>query len=391
MSNNVQQVGTKQGSREFYSQLEGLRGVAVFLVMISHFVINQYLVQYQFLVLGSWGVNLFFVLSGFLITEILLKDIYHEEGNKKILKKFYIRRTLRIFPIYYLSILVLYFLNVENSDQATVYAATYTYNWYHFITGASSPAMAHFWSLCVEEQFYLIWPMLLIIVKPRHHLKLIIIMMAIGFGSRLLYVGLHLHNYSDFVYTTIACLDCLGMGALLAWLKLNNPEFLRKILKHSSVPVLLTIITVAVSRAGNEIFYITSTLLTALVGFYIIGNGAMHRFTFFGKLLDNKQLRYVGRISYGVYVYHWIFFVLLHDSIVAWLRAMLAEVPALAVLKANVYVLLFVVFVAITVAAAYISYKIIELPVIRLRSFFEKADEVKGGDTEETIVGRSGG
>ena len=377
MSNSSKPGGTKPGNREFYSQLEGLRGVAVFLVMISHFVVNPYLPQYQNLAFGFWGVNLFFVLSGFLITEILLNDVYNELGRGPILKKFYIRRTLRIFPIYYLSILVLYFANAEGAREATIYAATYTYNWYNFLTGEFVIPMSHFWSLCVEEQFYLIWPMLLIITPPRHHLKLIILMLAIGFGSRLLYVGLHMENYSKYVYTTPACFDCLGMGALLAWLKINRPEVLRRVLKPWAMPVVFVALGILVCVVGHEFFYILGMLFTAIVGFYLIGNGSVHKPTYFGKMLNNGLLRFTGKISYGVYVYHWILFTLFHDAIAGWLRDVLSSIPGLAILKYNVYIPVFIVMVLFTLAVSYVSFTFIELPVMRLRGYFEKPRETK--------------
>lgn len=94
-------------NKQYYGQLDGLRAVAVMLVIISHFIIVPSYPGLLFLKFGFWGVNIFFVLSGFLITEILLNDIGTMSAGK-LLKKFYIRRTLRIFPIYYLTLAVLF-------------------------------------------------------------------------------------------------------------------------------------------------------------------------------------------------------------------------------------------------------------------------------------------
>lgn len=287
-----------------------------------------------------------------------------------------------VTPIYYLSIFLLYFINAEGAREATAYAATYTYNWYNFLTGEQAVVMSHFWSLCVEEQFYLVWPMLLIITPARHHLKLIILMLAIGLGSRAVYVGLHLENYSKFVYTTPACFDCLGIGALLAWLKINRPNLLDRLLKPWLLPVAFTALGIMVCLAGHELFYIFGMLFTAVVGFYIIGNGALHKSTYFGTLLNTRFLRFTGKISYGVYVYHWILFALFHDAIAGWLKGVFGSVPALALLQYNVYIPVFIVMVLFTLAVSWLSFKVIELPVMRLRSYLEKPD--KGGAAKAT-------
>ncbi len=147
-----------------FKQLDGLRFVAVFLVLIIHFatIIGMHFSA------GYYGVELFFVISGFLITTILLKT---EEPFGIAYKKFIGRRTLRIFPIYYLTIFILFIIGNKYVHEYLIYCLTYTYNYIYFKVPVNS--ISHFWSLGVEEQFYLFWPFL--ILSLRNNLKLLTI------------------------------------------------------------------------------------------------------------------------------------------------------------------------------------------------------------------------
>ena len=123
--------------RSFYPYIEGFRGLAVLLVLLSHWLIIEYFPNFTFLKLGFLGVNFFFVLSGFLITEILLIEIHNKVKSKTILKNFFAKRTLRIFPIYYLTIIVLALFNVRESVNLLPWTLTYSLNigqnWYAYM------------------------------------------------------------------------------------------------------------------------------------------------------------------------------------------------------------------------------------------------------------------
>ena len=361
--------------KQFYSQLEGLRGVAILLVILSHFLIVPVFPDLLFLQLGFWGVNLFFVLSGFLITEILLQDIYRDLTPRQIFKKFYARRTLRIFPIYYLLIIMLCLFNVEDSRDVAVYTLTYTHNIAEF-SGIHSELFCHFWSLCVEEQFYLIWPLLLILVNRKHHLLLISIMIFIGISSRVWYIGAGLPNYPDFIWLTPACFDCLGAGALLAWMKLNRESMLMQVLKKQSLPVICTLVALIVAiQAGSPIdtsksFNIVARLLIALVGFFLVGAGAFNMPTYFSKFSNINFFKSIGRISYGLYVYHMMFYVLFNEWIRTSVKDMIPDGSILAVLKYNTYIPSFIILTSASILLSYLSFVIIEKPILKLKSRF---------------------
>lgn len=146
-----------------------LRSLAVFFVIITHWGPNDFSspvftsIYQKIMPNGVFGVDLFFVLSGYLITQILLTARINAGGvNKlKIIKAFYIRRALRISPIYYLLIIIVILLKDQFVINHILYFITYTSNFLVFKT-RSWVSITHTWSLSVEEQFYLIWPWVMI-------------------------------------------------------------------------------------------------------------------------------------------------------------------------------------------------------------------------------------
>ena len=141
----------------YFHELDVLRAISVIFVLMEHWGISRGLP------LGMIGVQTFFVLSGFLITNILLNQKENDNSFSSNLKTFYIRRSLRIFPIFYITIVILYLLNAFNVRDEIIYHLTYTSNIPLFLNLEWSNKPVHFWSLAVEEQFYLIWPTLILL------------------------------------------------------------------------------------------------------------------------------------------------------------------------------------------------------------------------------------
>ncbi len=148
--------------KDFIPELDGLRGIAVLMVLWVHLPMDSLGETIeglrQAVVPGGVGVDLFFVLSGFLITRILLVD--REQGRS--LRNFLIRRFLRIFPIYYLLLAI---LAAWMSWEEIVACATYTSN-YLFLFKSRTSLLEHTWSLAVEEHFYLLWPPVVVFLRP---------------------------------------------------------------------------------------------------------------------------------------------------------------------------------------------------------------------------------
>ncbi len=358
-------------SKLFYPALEGFRGVAVVMVLISHFIIIHYAPKLIFLNLGYIGVNFFFVLSGFLITESLLLAIYGNE--KSILSNFYMRRTLRIFPIYYLSIGVLFFtLKSEAFNQVLPWALSYTYNIGRLWFGADSIYLSHFWSLCVEEQFYLLWPLLLILVHRRQHIYVFLSAILLSIMIKSIYVSMALPNAGDFILAfTGSSIDALALGGFLAYVKLVHPGHLQKFLKSSWIPLVLlgvfwSILYMAASP--TPLFYsVLGRLWTGGIAFFVIGWGAVGNQNTITKLLSGSLIRFIGRISYGLYVYHWIIYMLLHNQFDLYWMSLRHYLGFLAYHK-WMFSFLFFSFLSLLISA--ISFYWIERPLLSLKKRF---------------------
>jgi len=355
----------------YYNKLDGLRTLAVFGVMVSHWIELDFV---KTLGLGFWGVNLFFVLSGFLITEILLKQIYQKQQVGKLLKKFYIKRTLRIFPIYYLVIIFAFIINLDGSRVFSGYSFTYTLNFYNSFTGDVGASLSHIWSLCVEEQFYLLWPFILVVIKPVHYKKLIIAAIGAALLFRFIIFLINIPHYNIINYRMMpGCMDSLGFGALLAYLKLNRPEWIVSFLKKSIIPVTSLLLFIIIVFFLKKYIFFSEVFLRFLVSvcsFFLIGNALFHMNNSFGKFLENRIVKYLGKISYGLYLYHLLVSSLLSDWFNTYWKSIRTLLPGK--LEYNSYILSFPLYLSITILIASLSYFIIERPFLRTKEKLEK-------------------
>jgi peptidoglycan/LPS O-acetylase OafA/YrhL len=301
-------------------QLDSLRALALFGVMFEHFVpesiYRSFLSFWKPPYTLEWGsgVSLFFVLSGFLITGILLRcrEIVslNKQSIKFTLQRFYIRRFLRIFPIYYLTLAVtaIIFKQVRNDF---FWHLTYTTNISVFIHDAYNQYATHFWTLAMEEQFYLAWPIIILFLPQKQLLKAILITIFLAPLFRFIgYYSLHLSITQISVFP-LASLDSLGLGALLAFYTHNVNKF-----KHAKENLckfglwiclpLLTSFTIYSFAFGGTVLLNTLIKPSILSVFFVwLVNGAAKGFGGLpGKFLELKPLVFIGKISYGIYVYH---------------------------------------------------------------------------------------
>lgn len=312
--------------KDHVPELDGLRGIAVLLVIWVHLpvgALGETVKAIRGVVLpGDFGVDLFFVLSGFLITRILLVDC----GNAVPLRYFVMRRFLRIFPIYYLSILIL--LPHMNWQQVLT-CATYTSN-FGFMAMDEHGPLAHSWSLAIEEHYYLLWPPIVALLSPRASRRVIL------FGVFPLAIGSLLWAYSgpawgeraqamkEFVFRSSTIrFASLGLGGLLAYGEQRIRDSralaftliaagvamwwvfsLRGMAKLGLVHDLLAIPSVngdlnAVNLGLSVIGFPCLSLALVVSGIAWSRSRAPHT-----MLLRAAPLRAVGRISYGLYIYH---------------------------------------------------------------------------------------
>lgn len=326
----------------YYAALDGLRAVAVLMVFCQHYgAVKAWVFGW-----GWTGVDIFFVLSGFLITGIL----YDSRQRLHRYRDFYIRRTLRIFPLYYavwLAVLLLapvahwqwnwrwalwpaYIGNYARFLFLNVPGDPYQFDRLTFGSGLQqyfgSPMhlyIGHFWSLCVEEQFYLVWPCIVYTVRKRETLIRIcvgvIVCMPLLRWLIILVVSSQMLRMELLYRSLPTRLDALLIGGLVALL-LRGPEqvwlrrWRRYLLGYTSV-LFVAAYTVCV-RVVGLLFYGSATNWIGIFGFTLIDLFAaaiilecIHPGSVLGKLLSWSWLRVLGTISYGFYVYH----DLLHD------------------------------------------------------------------------------
>lgn len=292
----------------YYKTLDSIRAFAVFLVIFSHWVHNDIVLALHF---GDAGVDIFFVLSGFLITHNLLKEKKDSSNNLGIkfkhLKNFIFRRSLRIFPIYYVLILVLALVGTEtytSIGENLAYYLSYTSNILFFRTQQWDGMLSHLWSLAVEEQFYLIWPWLIIFVPEKHVFKVIIGSFIFGILST--FVLKAIFPGKDMLdVLTPTCFDAFSLGGIWAYLKVYQTEKI----EHYKRAFLKIGILCFVFFLFREIYQFDplipnrtfiSVIALALIIFAIeFNNTWVHNF-----ILENRFLIFIGKISYGVYLFH---------------------------------------------------------------------------------------
>jgi peptidoglycan/LPS O-acetylase OafA/YrhL len=360
--------------------LDGLRGVAIALVFLHHTSVvvgpwNTARTEFDrvcaMLGFAGWcGVDLFFVLSGYLITGVLLDA----RGRPHYFRNFYARRALRIFPLYY-GVLTLVALAaasglVRGPDSFLWYWA-YLENWLYVANGAFSSTLAHFWSLAVEEQFYLFWPALLYWTPRRWLLGAVAVAIPLALVAR---TALSLAIRDDSArtvatYVATPCrIDALALGGALA-VALRSERW-RDVVRRAAAPVFLgsgaAIAAVFLLRGGLAIrdpwvHTVGFSLLAFFFGALLVLAVSSPRDSRTARALSLRPLRWIGVVSYGIYVVHWIVLQRFGDAF-----RLPPEVPFLFRHLATAAV--FAVPVLLLAAASWYAF---ERPILRWKSRFE--------------------
>jgi peptidoglycan/LPS O-acetylase OafA/YrhL len=297
---------------KYMHQLDSLRAIAVIAVLAWHF--NLFTHTRAHLNTGEIGVSLFFVLSGFLITQILLKyrqDVANGDDTPgDIFKKFYIRRTLRIFPIYYITIIAICVLNYGNARSNFFWNLAYLANVKVSLDGIWSHSIAHFWSLSVEEQFYLLWPWLIFYTPKKYLVKSIYCTIAIAPLSRLFFAIFIPNNDIVGYASTFCCLDFLGFGGLLAlftFYKVDSHIQKERLVRSGlfiGAPLFMLLLTCKMAFETPSYLTFFSGTAEALFYVWLISRASENMSGFIGSILDFKPLVKLGKISYGMYLFH---------------------------------------------------------------------------------------
>ncbi|WP_167138298.1 acyltransferase family protein [Diaminobutyricimonas sp. TR449] len=348
--------------------LDGLRSVAVVLVLVYHL--------FPLLLPGGYlGVDIFFVISGFLITTLLLRE--HERTGRIALGSFWRRRARRLLPAIGLLVVVCGGIAWLIGGDVLVKlgwqvlgATTFSFNWLSIADGSSyfadtTPELfRNLWSLAVEEQFYLLWPLavlaLLAIPRRRRQIRTSIVLgltlasaiamavLAAPDDATRVYFGTDTHSFGLLLGAALAFASARWPQRELEW-----PRPLRLALTAAGWPALLGLVALAILMPADTAFpyrggLVLVAVLTTTVIAASITPGAR-----IGEWLDNRPMRWLGERSYGLYLWHWPVLVLLGAAVPAW-----HQDPA-------GHWLLGIVALAISVAAAVLSYRFVEQPIRR--------------------------
>jgi peptidoglycan/LPS O-acetylase OafA/YrhL len=373
----------------YVPELDGLRGLAILLVMLFHFVaimpVGWSERSLACKIIGrigasGWcGVDLFFVLSGFLITGIL----HDTRGSTRYLTTFYARRALRIFPLYYAVLLAVFFVypwvlprsaQMPGPPDQQWWYWLYCVNFLRALHGPSSCntsglSLEHFWSLAVEEQFYLIWPFVILAFNRLAARRACLILVGIAFVSRMIFVlrgdwcaaymltpcridALAAGSYTALVMRSgatqsmprLARLGALGSGVILAAFVLRGHGFL--LLGDPAVQI--------VGYPLLSVFFVSGVILAVSPS-----NTGIYK-----ACLRSSFLAFFGKYSYGIYVYHFLLF--------GWLRRVLPIDALVTVVGPNVVAVLLYVLICATLssAVAYLSWNLYERYFVVAKKFF---------------------
>ncbi len=345
--------------------LDGIRGIAILLVLGMH-------TQIAFLQGGFIGVEVFFVLSGFLITTILLKEF--DTSGRIDFRNFYIRRFLRLFPALILMLIVLntFTLLFQTSEiqtaalKGSLVTLFYLSNWVRALNLFDLVYLQHTWSLAIEEQFYIIFPLLLTtLLRLFSQKRVILIIAGLSLFSWLWRVVLTSQGATmarvNFGLDTR--LDGLLMGCVLALVLASTAyrplkQVMRRVRYFASFLALgacCTILYCAIT--ANEAHALTYEIMLSLVSSstcFLILYVVTIESSPIKSILEFKPLVLIGKISYGFYLLHWVFF-----NILVYFFRVSTITPGVAAAGT-----------AIAFAASLLSYQLIERPVLRLKSRF---------------------
>lgn len=425
----------------FFPGLDGLRFIAAALVIVNHvenrrnqFDISNFLHINFFSTVGYYGVTLFFVLSGFLITYLILKEV--EKYGKVNIRHFYIRRALRIWPLYFFIILTGLFLwSKIPMMHIPLYGAWWDkVDWRVFMLYAfflpqfaqvyfdSIPYIDQTWSVGVEEQFYLVWPILISLWCKNilRVLVLVIFIMLLLKTGALYFHELKHRGEHILLLINLSRFGCMATGGIAAYAYFKNKEYFLRFVLRKDVFIMTLIFTAALLGWGFSNLLVASFL--AIIGFqaflyarseklngwkwyavfpavfvviWVFAYAGHFNYPVFDRYanelialpfaaiilnisakpgqfsaLEHPIMQYLGRISYGAYMYHNI-------MITLSLRLLLATYPALESIFGHI--VLYGIAFGLTIGCSALSYELLEKPFLQMKKRFAKVHSGANG------------
>jgi peptidoglycan/LPS O-acetylase OafA/YrhL len=332
----------------------------------------------QFAGIGWIGVQWFFVLSGFLITQILRRTVSKPMG----LRNFFMRRLLRIFPIYYITLIILFIVipslgltypGTADAQEHSVWFWTYTSN-LAVLFGYKDLGLAHLWSLAVEEQFYLIWPFVILCFSLRS-LKLSCYLLIVSAPLfRIYFIYEHPDQAEQIAYiVTFVRWDALAIGALLALAleQSDNIQIIHKYLRQLiaalsiwSIAVLLIFHDFGAVKPSIGVFNQTLAACWGALLIFICVSPTQLLLKKIPQLLQIAPLVHLGKYSYAMYLFHLI----VHQGLAHIHPRLSAYAPTLSP-GLNAF-LFFILIALVTYLLARLSWLLIESPALSLKRYF---------------------
>jgi peptidoglycan/LPS O-acetylase OafA/YrhL len=361
--------------------LDGIRGIAILMVLFLHLFWSNSSPEGNLLVRAiaqlrtvCWiGVDLFFVLSGFLLTGIL----YDTLNNSRYFRNFYGRRSLRIFPLYYAFLFVVIGVSYAQGYHwfsGTFYYLTYTVNLlWNGVPYTTAPwvNINHFWSLCIEEQFYMVWPLLIYRLRTKKRIaSAIIVLAACGLLLRTYLVlsgATVLHPYSVYAWSP-ARFDTLLLGGLLA--VAIRSRFRGQVLRWAWLVFACGAGVLTVYGFWHGSFEALDDGLMGTIGLSLLGvtfsalvGASLTHTSMYARFFSNPVLRFFGRYSYGLYVYHYVLKGMMDEYLAPWLQQLTQSKLLLVVLHGCIVLL-------VTIVVAVVSFEYFEKPILGLKKYF---------------------
>lgn len=358
--------------KTYFKGINGLRALAAISVVVFHLNMSFgafHLPLERTVDLAGFGVTIFFAISGFLITYLLLKE---EERQPVDIKKFYIRRALRIWPLYFLvlglSLLTAYAYHIGSLPGNLLYYIFFAAN-IPFILNTTLPFLGHYWSLGVEEQFYIFWPWL--IRKRKKVLRSVLIFTAAYFGLRLIarFIDYYYQCPLPYIIVHVTRFDCMSIGAAGAILLHRNNRLFLRVAMHPLTQLLCWLVIILLMFNKYHIASVIDNEIMSAVTVCLIINLSLNPKTLIS--LDYPLFDFLGKISYGIYIFH---------QLVIFYFAMLLNRFDLP--QGTKYLLSYTGVIGITIGLAFLSYEFFEK---RFLVFKQKFEVVKSAISKEGI------
>lgn len=308
----------------------------------------------------DFGVEFFFLISGFLITYLIITEI--NKTGKLHIPRFYFRRALRIWPLYFLVLAVIPYLATITEDTEPNYwwNILFVNNYHSILQRDFEPMIAHYWSISIEEHFYLFWPLLLAFIPFKKMPQLFVTIIFVSIASRVYFYNTSPDWYYHIRLNTLCRMDTLALGGLLAWVVFNAKSFEFRVPGWIRIMIYLTFIFVIAAEPAHDVTsvlgaafkrYAYTVFLAFILMNYLFNPDAWFNFK------KKNILHYLGKISFGIYLWHNILFTFIMKKIV-WTYEL------------DGFITFWIIYLSITLALAILSYELIEKHFLKLKNRF---------------------